>query len=84
MHGTYNDPDGDTPMALTASSGTITDDGDGVHWTWTHTGGDERARLRHGDGSDGLKDQAVFQLKINAPPVLTVPGPQTADLSRRR
>jgi hypothetical protein len=28
---------------------------------------------------DGLKGQDVFRLKINAPPVLTVPGPQTAD-----
>ena len=28
---------------------------------------------------DGLKGQDVFRLKINQPPVLTVPGPQTAD-----
>ena len=29
MHGTYVDPDGDTPIALSASTGSITDDGDG-------------------------------------------------------
>ena len=37
MTGTYADADGDA-VALSASVGTITDDGDGLHWTWEHTG----------------------------------------------
>jgi FtsP/CotA-like multicopper oxidase with cupredoxin domain len=77
MTGTYHDRDLDTPIALTASVGTITDDGDGQHWTWTHTGATSGLVYVTATDPDGLKDQVAFQLKVNGPPVLTVPGPQT-------
>ena len=79
MHGTYVDPDGDTPIALSASTGSITDDGDGKHWTWT--GSASASTLVYVTATDpsGLNGQTAFGLKINVPPVLTVPGPQTQD-----
>jgi FtsP/CotA-like multicopper oxidase with cupredoxin domain len=77
MTGTYADPDHDTPIALSASVGTITDDGDGQHWTWTHTGATSGLVYVTATDADGLKDQVAFQLKVNAPPVLILPGPQT-------
>ncbi len=81
MTGTYADADGDA-VALTASVGTITDDGDGVHWTWEHTGAVSGLVYVTATDPDGLASQAVFQLKINQPPVLTVPGPQSAPYLR--
>jgi FtsP/CotA-like multicopper oxidase with cupredoxin domain len=81
VHGTYFDKDGDTPMAFSASVGTITDDGDGVHWTWEHTGASSGFVYVTATDPDGLSGQTVFRLKINGPPVLTVPGPQSAPFS---
>jgi hypothetical protein len=79
MHGQYKDPDKDSPIALSASTGTITDDGDGLHWTWT--GSSSSSTLVYVTATDpsGLNGQTAFALKINTPPVLTVPGPQTVD-----
>jgi hypothetical protein len=79
MHGTYKDPDGDTPIGLTASTGTITDDGDGLHWTWNGSAPSSTLVYVTAADPDGLTSQAVFELDINEPPVLTVPGPQSAD-----
>jgi FtsP/CotA-like multicopper oxidase with cupredoxin domain len=79
MNGVYKDPDSDTPITLTASTGTITDNGDGLHWTWTGTAATSGFVYVTASDPDGLKGQDVFRLKINQPPVLTVPGPQTAD-----
>ena len=79
MHGVYKDPDADTPIGLAASTGTITDDGDGLHWTWTGSTATSGYVYVTATDPGGLKGQDVFRLKINAPPVLTVPGPQTAD-----
>jgi FtsP/CotA-like multicopper oxidase with cupredoxin domain len=77
MHGTFSDPDGDS-LSLSASVGTITDDGDGKHWTWTYTA--VASELVYVTVSDGrLKDQVAFALDVNTPPVLHLPGPQTAD-----
>jgi FtsP/CotA-like multicopper oxidase with cupredoxin domain len=81
MHGTYSDPDGDTPIALSASVGTITDDGDGIHWTWTHTGATSGLVYVTATDPGGLSDQVAFALKINGPPVLVLPGPQTGTYS---
>jgi FtsP/CotA-like multicopper oxidase with cupredoxin domain len=81
MTGTYSDPDLDSPIALSASVGTITDDGDGVHWTWEHTGASSGLVYVTATDPDGLASQTVFQLKVNGPPVLTVPGPQSAPFS---
>ncbi len=81
VHGTYKDPDGDTPIALSASVGTITDDGDGIHWTWTHTGATSGLVYVKATDPDGLSDQVAIALKINGPPVLTVPGPQVGTYS---
>jgi FtsP/CotA-like multicopper oxidase with cupredoxin domain len=81
VHGTYKDPDGDTPIALSASVGTITDDGDGIHWTWTHTGATSGLVYVKATDPEGLSDQVAIALKINGPPVLTVPGPQLGTYS---
>src|SRR5258706_6443962 len=77
MHGTFKDPDGDTPIALSASTGSIADDGDGKHWTWT--GSASSIQLVYVTATDpgGLTGQTAFGLKINQPPVLPVPGPQS-------
>ena len=80
VHGTYFDKDGDA-VVLGASAGTITDDGDGVHWTWEQTGASNGFVYVTATDPDGLVGQTVFRLKINAPPVLTVPGPQSAAFS---
>ena len=77
MHGTYSDPDGDTPIDLTASVGDITDDGDGIHWTWEHTGAVSGLVYVRATDPGGLSDQVAFELKVNAPPVLVLPGPQS-------
>jgi len=79
MHGTYVDPDGDTPIALSASTGSITDDGDGKHWTWTGSASTSTLVYVTATDPNGLNGQTAFGLKINVPPVLTVPGPQTQD-----
>jgi FtsP/CotA-like multicopper oxidase with cupredoxin domain len=81
MHGTYSDPDGDTPIALTASVGTITDDGDGSHWTWTQTGAVSGLVYVTATDPGGLSDQVAFELKVNGPPVLVLPGPQLGTYS---
>jgi FtsP/CotA-like multicopper oxidase with cupredoxin domain len=79
MHGTHHDADGDA-LTLGASVGTITDDGGGT-WTWTHTGASSEFVYVTATDPDGLVAQTVFQLKVNGPPVLTVPGPQTGTYS---
>ena len=81
MHGTYHDPDGD-PVTLSASVGSVSDDGGG-HWTWTHTvtpaNSSQYVYVTAADPG-GLKDEAVFFLKIpNTPPTLHLPGPQSQD-----
>jgi FtsP/CotA-like multicopper oxidase with cupredoxin domain len=81
VHGTYDDPDGDSPITLSASVGTITDDGDGEHWTWTHTGASSGLVYVTATDPGGLVDQVAFQVKVNGPPVLNLPGPQTAPFS---
>jgi FtsP/CotA-like multicopper oxidase with cupredoxin domain len=79
VHGKYADVDGDA-LTLGASVGTVTDDGGGA-WTWTHTGASSGFVYVTATDPDGLVAQTVFQLKINGPPVLTVPGPQTGTYS---
>jgi FtsP/CotA-like multicopper oxidase with cupredoxin domain len=79
MHGTYVDPDGDTPIALSASTGSISDDGDGKHWTWTGSASASTLVYVTATDPNNLNGQTAFGLKINVPPVLTVPGPQTQD-----
>ena len=69
MDGTYSDPDGDA-VTLSASIGTITDNADG---TWSWSGSAAASQLVYVTVDDGdQKDQAVFKLKINQPPVVTV------------
>jgi FtsP/CotA-like multicopper oxidase with cupredoxin domain len=66
--GTYSHPDGDA-VTLTASLGTVTDDGGGT-WSWQYTAGMsplvEYVYITATD-SAGRQDQAVFRLKIGAP-----------------
>ncbi len=68
-HGTFNHPDGD-PATLTASLGTVTATGLGT-WSWTldSTGLPPQVQYVYITASDaaGLRDQAVFRLKIGAP-----------------
>ena len=60
MDGTFSDPDGDA-VTLTASIGTITDNGDG---TWSWSGSAAASQLVYVTADDGdQKDQAVFKLK---------------------
>jgi hypothetical protein len=80
MHGTYMDPDGDTPITLTASAGTVTDDGGG-QWTWEQTGAVTGIVYITATDPDGLSDQTAFQVKTNSPPVLVLPGPQSGAFS---
>jgi FtsP/CotA-like multicopper oxidase with cupredoxin domain len=80
VHGSYDDPDGDA-ITLTASAGSITDDGDGQHWTWTHTGATSGLVYVMATDAGGLSDQVAFQLKVNGPPVLNLPGPQIGTYS---
>jgi FtsP/CotA-like multicopper oxidase with cupredoxin domain len=80
VHGTYSDPDGDTPITLSASVGTIVDDGGGA-WTWTHTGATSGLVYVKATDPDGLADQVAIALKINGPPVLVLPGPQVGTYS---
>lgn len=80
MHGTYNGLDGGA-VTLTASVGSVSDDGGGK-WTWTYpTGsGDSRIVYITATNAEGDKDQAAFQLKIkNTPPTLNLPGDQTEE-----
>ncbi len=72
MHGTYHDPDGDTPIGLSTSQGTITDDGDGLHWTWNATASSSGLAYVTATDPSGAKDQVAFELKVNGPPVVTV------------
>src|SRR3954468_14986850 len=74
MHGTYHDPDGDTPIGLSASHGTITDDGDGLHWTWTDTASTSGLVYVTATDPGGSKDQVAFETKVNQPPVVTATG----------
>ena len=80
-HGTYHDPDGD-PVTLSASIGSVSDDGGG-HWTWTYTTtGADTSKFVYITATDpgGLKDQAPFSLNIiNTPPTLHLPGSQSQD-----
>jgi FtsP/CotA-like multicopper oxidase with cupredoxin domain len=78
MTGTFSDPDLDTPITLTASIGTVADDGDGQHWTWTHPAGATSGFVYiTATDPDGLQSQTVFEIKVNGPPVLVVPGAQS-------
>jgi FtsP/CotA-like multicopper oxidase with cupredoxin domain len=71
--GTYRDPDGD-PVTLSASVGSVTDNGEGKY-TWTYpTSFTEANQLVYITGTDshGLKGQIPFYLQIgpNQAPVL--------------
>ena len=72
MQGTYVDTDGEA-VTLTASIGTVTDDGGG-QWTWDHTTapGDGPFVYITATDAGGRQDQAVFKLNVNGPPVVTV------------
>ena len=73
VNGTYADTDGDA-VTLSASLGTVTDNMDGT-WTWDHTvTGAEGTQFVYITATDanGLKDQALFHVKVNGPPVVTV------------
>jgi FtsP/CotA-like multicopper oxidase with cupredoxin domain len=78
MTGRFHDRDGDA-ITLSATQGTIADSGDGVHWDWTHSATTSGFVYVTATTADGKKDQVAFQVQIGSPPVLTVPGPQTAD-----
>jgi FtsP/CotA-like multicopper oxidase with cupredoxin domain len=73
MKGTYDDRDGDA-VALSASSGTVTDDGGG-RWTWTENLGAEetpKTVFITGTDSKGNHGQAPFDLKVTpTAPTLT-------------
>lgn len=81
VHGTYHDPDGD-PVTLSASIGSVSDDGGGL-WTWTYTTvGADDSQFVYVTATDsaGLKNQAPFILHlINTPPTLVLPGAQSED-----
>jgi FtsP/CotA-like multicopper oxidase with cupredoxin domain len=73
VSGTIVDTDGDA-VTLSSSLGTVTDNMDGT-WTWDYTvTGAEGTQFVYITATDanGLKDQALFHLKVNGPPVVTV------------
>jgi FtsP/CotA-like multicopper oxidase with cupredoxin domain len=72
MAGTVVDTDGEA-VTLTASIGTVVGDDEG-HWTWTHTtaGGEPPFVYITAIDEGGRRDQAVFALNVNEPPVVTV------------
>jgi hypothetical protein len=73
VHGKYVDTDGDA-VTLAASLGTVTDNMDGT-WTWDYAvTGAEGTQFVYITATDanGLKDQTLFHLKVNGPPVVTV------------
>jgi FtsP/CotA-like multicopper oxidase with cupredoxin domain len=66
MKGTYDDRDGDA-VTLSASTGTVTDDGGG-RWTWNETvGAEEKSSTVFITATDskGNKGQAPFDLVVN-------------------
>jgi hypothetical protein len=71
MQGTYVDTDGEA-VTLSASIGTVTDNGGGA-WTWTYTtvGGENDFVYITATDAGGRKDQALFELNVNGPPVVT-------------
>ena len=76
MSGIVGDPDGD-PVTLTASIGTVENFGNGL-WSWHFDTGQAKSQLVYitATDSNGLKGQAVFDMRIsNTPPTLVVPGP---------
>jgi FtsP/CotA-like multicopper oxidase with cupredoxin domain len=72
MNGTFVDTDGEA-VTLSASIGTVVDNGDGT-WTWTYTtlGGDSQYVFITATDAGGRQDQAIFELEVNSPPVVTV------------
>jgi FtsP/CotA-like multicopper oxidase with cupredoxin domain len=73
VSGTYADMDGDA-VSLAASIGAVTDNGGGT-WTWTYNAtGTEGTQLVYITATDagGRKDQALFQLSVQGPPIITV------------
>jgi FtsP/CotA-like multicopper oxidase with cupredoxin domain len=73
VNGTFMDRDGDA-VTLSASIGTVTDNMDGT-WTWDYTvTGAEGTQFVYITATDAnaLKDQALFHLMVNGPPVVTV------------
>ena len=72
--GSYADPGAET-VTLTASVGTIMDNGDGT-WSWSHPvtdGPDSESVTVTADYSGGATDMASFDLTTdNAPPTVTV------------
>jgi subtilisin family serine protease len=69
--GTFSDPDGD-PVTLSASVGTVTDNGDG-NWSWSFTTTDGPAESQTvtitGTDDKGAEGQITFTLQVlNVPP----------------
>ena len=82
MTGTLGDIDGDD-VELTASTGTVTDNGDGT-WDWTYTTDNSPGQggfvYITATDSEGNKDQALFDLLvINAPPDLAPIADKASD-----
>jgi FtsP/CotA-like multicopper oxidase with cupredoxin domain len=73
MHGTFHDIEGDA-VTLTASKGTIVDNGDGTYdWSYTTDNSPGQGGLVYITATDvgGKKDQAAFELLVhNEPPDL--------------
>ena len=79
MTGTYKDRDGN-PVTLTASVGTVTDNGGGT-FTWKYPTGTDNTQdvFVTATDSTGLKGQTAFALQVtNTPPTLVLPGQQSA------
>lgn len=82
LSGSYSDPDGG-PVSLSASVGSVADDGGG-RFTWTYpTSSEDRSRLVYVTATDshGLKGQIPFYLRVG--PGGTPPAPNEAPVLRR-
>jgi len=74
--GTYKDPDGD-PVSLSASVGSVVDDGEGKY-TWTYpTAADESSKLVYVTATDskGNKGQIPFYLRVGPAAPGVAPSP---------
>jgi hypothetical protein len=79
IKGSFKDPDND-PVTLSASVGSMTNDGGGK-WTWkypTTVADNDRIVSVVATDSTGKKAQSAFLLDVNnTPPLLVLPGDQT-------
>jgi FtsP/CotA-like multicopper oxidase with cupredoxin domain len=80
--GSYKDRE-NNPVTLTTSVGTVTDTGGG-NWSWKYTPtAADSSKIVAVTATDngGRKGQTAFQLQVNnTPPVLGLPGDQTAEV----